>query len=671
MATETAQNPFFNDLLNKLIGSSATTSTNETLDVENLIKALTNTNQTDNTLQTLLQNQQGTQNQSTTGTTNTGVTGTQSQNLSGTQTQNTGVTGTQTQNQNIAGTTSSTQSSNADISALQQVFQQQQAGITPDVLKAIFTEGAKQVPGLVASTANAVGARSAGNSPLATALTELNSNLTNSAATQSQAMRNASGNTAAQIAELTKQLTTAGTTGQNVTGTTGTTQNTVGTTGTTQNTTGTNTSNTVADTLQNILGSTTQNTQGNTGTNKTSTGTTSTDTTQNQGSQKNSDTDQSSTINAKSAGLTAGAALLGSLLNGKDGGTGLGDLLSKGGGLLKSLFGSGATPNIGNGFAGLFNTVSPGIATPGLGFDVISDPTFGGFSPDLSNGIGDIFGFADGGLVDIPKLALGTSVKKSPNINALLGLLDGGSSSASSIGDLSSLVGGTGSSGGSSSGESGTSDSTSPGGGPANNASAPATPASIAVANTIGQTAASAITGMAFGPIPGLIANIVGLATTGKPQSVGALMAALSGMSGANADSGGPAGGTSGGTVSIGPVTAETPEASMDQAAVDAATVSADTGDSSGVGDSPGTSGVGGGDGSGGGMADGGRLAVQKEDPNGIMDTLLARLPGGNHIALSGGEYIMPKDVTDKALPMLEMIKNMFHTPAGVQRGNT
>src|SRR6266404_856951 len=103
MATDATVNPFITDLLNKLVGTMSNTSTNENLGVKNLINQLT--------------------------------------------------TGQQT------GTTNQTQQTSADLSKLNQVFAQQQAGISPDALKAIFTEGAKQVPGLVASTANAVGAR--------------------------------------------------------------------------------------------------------------------------------------------------------------------------------------------------------------------------------------------------------------------------------------------------------------------------------------------------------------------------------------------------------------------------------------------------------------------------------------------------------------------------------
>lgn len=121
--------------------------------------------------------------------------------IGGTTDQNTS-TGTNTSQTN--NTTGGTTTKNlADVSALQQVFQQQQAGITPEMLAAIFSEGSKAAPGLVSATANAVGARSSQNTPLATALGNLSAQLTSKAAELSLGQRNASANTAAQIAQAT------------------------------------------------------------------------------------------------------------------------------------------------------------------------------------------------------------------------------------------------------------------------------------------------------------------------------------------------------------------------------------------------------------------------------------------------------------------------------------
>jgi hypothetical protein len=135
--------------------------------------------------------------------------------IGGTQDENTvnnsSTAGTQatTGSTNTTGTTADSRSglsqtrNYADVGNLQKVFDQQQQGITPDVLAAIFSEGAKAAPGLVNATANAVGARSSNNTPLATALTQLSSLLTNQAATLSLDQRNKSGQTAEAIARLT------------------------------------------------------------------------------------------------------------------------------------------------------------------------------------------------------------------------------------------------------------------------------------------------------------------------------------------------------------------------------------------------------------------------------------------------------------------------------------
>lgn len=330
----------FDDLISKLIGSQTNVNEDQTLSVKNLINQLLTTSQ-----------QQQTQ---------------------------------QNQNQTTTGTNTSTTSSNADISALQKVFQQQQAGVTPEMLSAIFSEGAKAVPQLTQATANAVGARSGSNSPLATALTQLNSSLTNQAAQLNTQMLAQSGETAAKIADLTKQQTTSGTTGQTTTGTT---------TGST-NTTGT------------------QNT--------------STDQTQN--STKDTDTTQRNTVNVQSS---AALAALAALTGGLGGGSGISDILKK------------LIPG-GSGLGDLtFDNLSSLI--PGFNFDFLGGAgnpflnNIPNYDPgslwgsDLS-GIGTgnwggLFGgMADGGLVDIPKLVLGDDSKKKsvgPQVADLLALAGG------------------------------------------------------------------------------------------------------------------------------------------------------------------------------------------------------------------------------------------------------
>lgn len=123
-------------------------------------------------------------------------------------------TGNQTQTGTQTGVTDQTTQSTADVDALKQVFAQQQAGITPQMLAAIFAEGQKAAPQLVASTANAVGARAGNNTPLAVALTNLNAQLTSKAAELDLNQKNASSETAARIAQLTGGTKTTGTTNQ-------------------------------------------------------------------------------------------------------------------------------------------------------------------------------------------------------------------------------------------------------------------------------------------------------------------------------------------------------------------------------------------------------------------------------------------------------------------------
>jgi hypothetical protein len=197
--------------------------------------------------------QNNTSNQSTTGNTsaNTATTGTNNQ-TTGSSQSTTGTTNT-TGTQSTTGT--QTTQNTADIAQLMQVFQQQQQGVTPDMLAAIFSEGAKAAPGLVNATANAVGARSSNNTPLATALTGLNSSLVSKAAELSMAQRNASADTAAKIAQLTSGQTSTSTQNASTAQTQQTQQ--------------------LMDILQTVLGNTTQNQTSN----QSQTGTTNTATT--------------------------------------------------------------------------------------------------------------------------------------------------------------------------------------------------------------------------------------------------------------------------------------------------------------------------------------------------------------------------------------------------------
>lgn len=266
----------------------------------------------------------------TTGTQNTTgmTTGNTSQNTSGTNKQ----TGTTSTTGNVAGTTANNQQRTADIAQLLQVFQQQQAGISPEALAALFTEGSKAAPGLVTANANAVGARSSNNTPLATALTGLSSDLTSKAAQISMQQRDASAVTAGKIAELTGGVTTTGTSNQQSDQQVATQQ--------------------LTELLQQVLGTSAQNTTQNQANN--------TATTNNSNINNQEDTQLNTGNIAKLIGGLLGAGGLNSVLQGAGVGgiggaaSGIGGLLTQGGAgigeLLKQLIGGGtpALPTTGD-----------------------------------------------------------------------------------------------------------------------------------------------------------------------------------------------------------------------------------------------------------------------------------------------------------------------------------
>lgn len=144
------------------------------------------------------------------------------------QSQNTGSTGTSAQNVITGG----------NIDPLMQVFQSalNNSQMSPDMAKAligsIFTEGSKQIPSITQAYANAVGARTTGNSGLALALDELNRQMSSSAMNalmsyQTNAL-NTAGNAASNIGADTRTTQTTGAENKNTgtTTTTGTNQTT-------------------------------------------------------------------------------------------------------------------------------------------------------------------------------------------------------------------------------------------------------------------------------------------------------------------------------------------------------------------------------------------------------------------------------------------------------------
>jgi hypothetical protein len=159
-------------------------------------------------------------NQNTTSAQNTDATtdsnATSSQNVVGTQTQ-ASTASTDTQNTGTQRTTGTVQHSSdtsqtgqqvtkgdADTAALREVYAKQAGGITPEMLDAIFTQGAKAAPQLVVANANALGARAGNNTPVAAALQQLHLDLTSKAADINRQMLADSGNTAGKIADVTR-----------------------------------------------------------------------------------------------------------------------------------------------------------------------------------------------------------------------------------------------------------------------------------------------------------------------------------------------------------------------------------------------------------------------------------------------------------------------------------
>lgn len=104
----------------------------------------------------------------------------------------------------------STETTSADIVALQEIVARQLAGITPEHLASIFSEGSKAAPQLISSQANALGSRASGSSPLAMALNLLNGQLTGKAADLNYNMLRDAMTSASKIGDLTKSVNTAG-----------------------------------------------------------------------------------------------------------------------------------------------------------------------------------------------------------------------------------------------------------------------------------------------------------------------------------------------------------------------------------------------------------------------------------------------------------------------------
>lgn len=214
-------------------GTSNTQGTSSNLSSQQQNSAF-NQNQIGNTLQNTTGSQTTTGENRTTGTIDTigskqGTTTTQ-----------------QDQTSRSSGTTSSTTNSNknfqnmtqtsADISRLMDVYARQAAGITPEMLAAIFREGSKQAPNALLAQSAALGARAGNNTPVAVALNMLNRDMVDQAARYNMQLLKDAGLTAGQIGELTKKVQQSG------------------------SESGSSTTNTVQDLVNTITGTTTTNT---------------------------------------------------------------------------------------------------------------------------------------------------------------------------------------------------------------------------------------------------------------------------------------------------------------------------------------------------------------------------------------------------------------------------
>lgn len=308
--------------------------------IAQLLQAAIGSTVDQNVSSTTNQSQNQTSNQSTSGTTAT----TGSSTTAGSSSQNTNqqqnTTGTTNTSGSQTGTSTQVTQNNADITALQQLLAQQQAGITPQMLAAIFTEGSKAAPGLVTANANAVGARSSNNTPLATALTALSSDLTSKAAALDMQQKNAAVDTATKIAQLTSSQSTTGTNQQ-----------------TSQQT---QQQQQLVNLISTILGTQTQNQTSNQtqNSNQTQTGTTSGTTTENKDTNNQTDTQMNTGNISELLGMLGGAGLLNQALP-----NGLGGLLSTifgpAGGLTGGVGGSPSDST--NPVSGLLNQLLPAL----------------------------------------------------------------------------------------------------------------------------------------------------------------------------------------------------------------------------------------------------------------------------------------------------------------------
>ena len=199
-------------ILNSVLGKETDQDTTSTQNTSNATTSNTDTTGSAYTDQTTMGST--TNNANTNSSTNGSQTNYGQQNTFGntTNTSTQANTGTTTGSQSGNQTTMNIQRGMADTADLQSVFDRQSAGITPDMLAAIFEQGSRAAPQLAIANANALGARAGSNTPLAASLTQLQGDLTAKAADMNRQLLNDAGNTAGKIAELTKSVVNSGNT---------------------------------------------------------------------------------------------------------------------------------------------------------------------------------------------------------------------------------------------------------------------------------------------------------------------------------------------------------------------------------------------------------------------------------------------------------------------------
>ena len=367
---------------------------------------------------------------------------------------------------------SESQQTSADTAGLRDVLSRQLAGITPEMMAALFMDANKQSGNLINAQSNALGARAGSNTGVAAVLNQLQAALSGKAADINLSMLRDAGGTAANIAQYTKRVDTAGeestrttteqvmnqlvssqqtqaidklidsvtntntVSDQNTTGvSTGTTAGTQTSTGATTNV-GTNQQN-VAGTNSNVSNNIAAS-NANTATTNNQAVTTANTSATNQNVVGHESTNTTQTVNTNVAkglvGALAAGATVASLYNQAKASGFVGDLLAFG----RSLIGAGADATL------VMNQINQGNITSGSPIADIGTPLetmpVAGPIPDVPD-MGDvpleldIDGFADGGLIK-PDMLIDNSNTGSARESNNDGLFD--------IGKLMSQAGSTG-----------------------------------------------------------------------------------------------------------------------------------------------------------------------------------------------------------------------------------